>query len=707
MHYEFIYYDIETYDPSGLDETNPGPHFWYAVAQTSDGVNYRFTDAHQMWLWMVDRQSTDTVVFAVAHNGLGYDAPQLAYEVERVDPEWNTRAGKNVRGGKRVHRLSTHAWEVYVRDYTEDGTTALQPVVLVDSKHLLTGALADWGRAVGMEKGDTPIAHTWREITDEDWHYCERDVDILRIAFQRRGGEELLPQGIMTTSADSRAGYRARMGARKRAFSVQRRAKADTSLPPRVEEQVQADHATYRTVWRKAHPTYGKHAYANRKALRALRKAHKDALGVKAQRLMQRRANTPGIPFTDKQQAVWNAIQPIEGVGESIIKAGVVPYSRDGETYTDPKYNYRSANKDVRPALRGGITRPFHYCGEIIHDVIVLDVNSLYPWIMSKYPIYAKYALRTDGEAPIEDAGGHTMWIGQVDIVARVKPGRHATVKRHSDFDTTYDNHINWTGAWLTQPDFDTLREDYIISHVQFHTVHYFVEDKELTDAIDEHLDELLEELAKHPRGSVEYLTTKLRRNSIWGRLAMLIKMVEKEGEKVDIGDKDAPVSAAAIITALARKHLADTLRPLSDYIAYADTDSLHLTGISLDELHEFVDIDERRQGAWKVEAQVARARYLNPKTYIHEYPDGHTELTTAGVHLHHKGFGEDAVSVDDEQISVDEFVGGFVGTTTRGRVLDDDRVQIGEARHRVGDPKYPTTRPGEAAGDCQEGEGA
>ena len=64
-------------------------------------------------------------------------------------------------------------------------------------------------------------------------------------------------------------------------------------------------------------------------------------------------------------------------------------------------------------------------------------------------------------------------------------------------------------------------------------------------------------------------------------------------------------------------------------------------------------------------------------------------------------------MSVDDEQISVDEFVGGFVGTTTRGRELDDGRVEIGEARHRVGDPKYPTTRPQEAAEDCGEGQGA
>ena len=111
MHYEFIYYDIETYDPSGLDETNPGPHFWYAVAQTSDGVNYRFTDAHQMWLWMVDRQSTDTVVFAVAHNGLGYDAPQLAFEVERVDKEWNTRAGRSEE--RRVGKECRSRWSPY------------------------------------------------------------------------------------------------------------------------------------------------------------------------------------------------------------------------------------------------------------------------------------------------------------------------------------------------------------------------------------------------------------------------------------------------------------------------------------------------------------------------------------------------------------------------------------------------------------------
>ena len=705
MHYEFIYYDIETYDPSGLDETNPGPHFWYAVAHTSDGTSHRFTDAKTMWDWLVDRQSTDTVTFAVAHNGLGYDAPILAYEARKADDEWNTNAHKTYRGNKRIHRFGNTKREVYARDYTEDGTTALQPVVFYDSMRLMNGGLRGWAKSLGLEKGDTPIAHTWREITTEDWDYCERDVEVLRKAFQRRGGEELLPRGVMTTSADTRAGYRDLMGARKRSFTPQRRAKADISLPPRVEEQLQADHATYRVTWRGRKPHYTKHAYANRKALRVLRKAHKDALGVKAQRLMQRRANTPGIPFTDKQQAVWNSIQPIEGVAEEIIAAGVVPYSEEANGYNDPRKRARDVQKTIRPALRGGISRPFHHCGEIVHDVIVLDVNSLYPRIMRNHPVYATYLTYTKGEAPIYS--DTAMWIAEVDLKATIKPGRHATIKRHSSIDKTYNNTLDWEKDWISQPDYDALKADYNIEHVAFHRVYYFTQDKELTEAIHTHLDNVQQEKDNAIRGTVEHTTAKLRYNSIWGRLAMIEKVVEQEGEKVDVGDKDTPFSAAVFITALARKYLADTLRPISDYAVYADTDSLHLTGISLERLRELIDIDDKRSGAWKIEAQPVRGRYLRPKTYIHEYEDGHTELTTAGARLTHKGYGADAVAVTDEQITVDEFVPGFIGTTLRDTKTEDGRVQIKPMPHELGPSTYPATSPQEQAGDCQEGQGA
>lgn len=694
IHYEFIYYDIETYDPSGFDESDPGPHFWYGVAQTSDGETHQFTDGKQMWDWLVDRQRTDTITFAVAHNGLGYDAPILAYEAHKVDDEWDINARKTHRGDKRIHRFGNNKWEVYARDYTADGRHSLQPVVFYDSLRIMAGGLRKWAESLGMEKGDTPIAHTWRDITDADWEYCVGDVEVLRKAFQLRGGEELLPQGILTTSADSRAGYRNLMGARKRSFTAQRRAKAETSLPPRVEEQAQRDWKRYRTTWRKRKPRYGKHAYANRKALAKIREAHREALGVKAQRLMQRRANTPGIPLTDKQQAVWNAIQPIESVAEDIIEVGVVPYSDVSDDYVDPARRARDVQKTIRPALRGGISRPFHHCGEIVEGVIPLDVNSLYPWVMRNHPVYATYLAYTDGEQPVTSE--KAMWIGEVDLVATVKPGRHGTIKRQEELDKTYKDRLEWEKGWLAQPDYETLVADYDIEHIAFHRVYYFAEDKEFTEAVHEHLDIVEKEKDTAEHNTVEYTTAKLRYNSIWGRLAMIEKKVKQEGEEVDVGDKDAPVSVAVFTTALARKYFADTLRKVSDYAVYGDTDSLHLTGISLERIRELIDIDPKRTGAWKIEDIAVRARYLRPKTYIHEYEDGSTELTTAGARLTHKGYGAEAVSVNDEPITVDEFVPGFIGTTLRTIKTEDGRPQIRPMPHKVGPTTYPPTSPGE-----------
>ena len=62
------------------------------------------------------------------------------------------------------------------------------------------------------------------------------------------------------------------------------------------------------------------------------------------------------------------------------------------------------------------------------------------------------------------------------------------------------------------------------------------------------------------------------------------------------------------------------------------DTDSIHLLKISEEELKQFVDIDDYRLGAWKIESTFKRGKYIRQKCYIEESENDELNVTVAGL---------------------------------------------------------------------------
>ena len=64
--------------------------------------------------------------------------------------------------------------------------------------------------------------------------------------------------------------------------------------------------------------------------------------------------------------------------------------------------------------------------------------------------------------------------------------------------------------------------------------------------------------------------------------------------------------------------------------ITIPDTDSIH-TGLSIEELKQFCEIDPVKLGAWKHEGDFEKAKFVRQKCYI-ELVDGNLEVTCAGM---------------------------------------------------------------------------
>ena len=68
------------------------------------------------------------------------------------------------------------------------------------------------------------------------------------------------------------------------------------------------------------------------------------------------------------------------------------------------------------------------------------------------------------------------------------------------------------------------------------------------------------------------------------------------------------------------------------DYYIYSDTDSIHMLDLPEEELKKFVDIDDFKLGAWKIESKFKRGKFLRQKCYIEESYNDELNVTVAGL---------------------------------------------------------------------------
>jgi hypothetical protein len=120
------------------------------------------------------------------------------------------------------------------------------------------------------------------------------------------------------------------------------------------------------------------------------------------------------------------------------------------------------------------------------------------------------------------------------------------------------------------------------------------------------------------------YILAKLMLNSMYGKFSTglivrskkptydgnIIKLIQddpelREGMYIPIG---------TFITSYARNKTIRAAQTVYDRFIYADTDSLHLTGL---EMPKELDIDSVQLGAWKHEAVFSKAKFLRPKAYL------------------------------------------------------------------------------------------
>jgi hypothetical protein len=283
----------------------------------------------------------------------------------------------------------------------------------------------------------------------------------------------------------------------------------------------------------------------------------------------------------------------------------------------------------IRKSYKGGFTYLNPKYKEIdVGSGIVLDVNSLYPWVMHDKPLPYGEGIYFKGKYQPDKL--YNLYVQSFTCQFELKPDYIPTIQLKNNLafiPTEYvtsseDKEITMT---LTNIDLKLFFDHYNVYNIDYHDGWKFKASKKLfVEYIDKWTAVKIQ--SKIDGNKAMYLLAKLMLNALYGKFASNPEVRSKipyydngmvkymQGEK---GEKDCIyIPVGTFVTAYARERTIRSAQTVYDRFIYADTDSLHLEGL---EIPKDLEIDDTALGKWKHESSFVRARFIRQKSYIEQ----------------------------------------------------------------------------------------
>lgn len=295
-------------------------------------------------------------------------------------------------------------------------------------------------------------------------------------------------------------------------------------------------------------------------------------------------------------------------------------------------------DSEIRRAYRGG----FAYADErfksrrLGRGGVVLDVNSLYPFIM--YTRDMPYGEPLFFEGRPKPVDGRPLTIFSVTFTARLKPGHIPCIQikgSHSFTPTDYLSVIDEpTQLMVTNVDWQLYLDHYDITVLEWGGGWAFTAQ---VGMFQDYIDKWSRVKETSTGGAREI--AKLHLNNLYGKYASNPNVTSKypilKDDRVQLkrgpDETRAPVytPVGVFITSWARDYTIRAAQANYEHFAYADTDSLHLLTPDVPtDLH----VHPTELGAWKLEYHFDDAFYIRAKAYLERLPDGSYVNRIAGL---------------------------------------------------------------------------
>lgn len=316
-----------------------------------------------------------------------------------------------------------------------------------------------------------------------------------------------------------------------------------------------------------------------------------------------------------------------------------LPYEIDGE---------------IRRSYKGGFTYlNDKYKGKEVGKGLVLDVNSLYPSVL-------KYEELPFGEPQFfegqyKENKLYPLYVQTFTCIFELKENKIPSIQLKNNMSFIPNEYIKSSNGelvtlTLTNIDLELFFMQYDVTHITYHAGFMFKGIKGLFTEYVDHWTEMKIK-SKKENNKPMYMTAKLLLNSLYGKFGLnpntrsKYPYLDEEGvvryylTPLEIR-KALYIPIATFVTSYARRKTILTSNAIKeytlnkyndDYYIYSDTDSIHLKYLPEEELKQFVDIDDYRLGAWKMESTFTRGKYLRQKCYIEENEE-ELNVTVAGL---------------------------------------------------------------------------
>lgn len=310
---------------------------------------------------------------------------------------------------------------------------------------------------------------------------------------------------------------------------------------------------------------------------------------------------------------------------------------------------------DIRRSYKGGFT----YLNEVYKEKetgsgIVLDVNSLYPSVMKYEKLPFGEPIYFEGEYKEDKL--YSLYIQTFSCSFELKEDKIPSIQIKNNLSFVPNEYVKSSKGdivtlTLTNVDLKLFFENYNVYDLTYHSGWKFKGIKGLfTQYIDYWSEKKIN--AKKEKNNVLYIISKLMLNSLYGKFGLNPNIqgkypyLNEEGiVKYKMYPKEIRdsiyIPVASFITSYARNKTIRTSQAIKDYTIknynkdyyiYSDTDSIHLLDIDENILKSFVDIDDYRLGAWKIESKFIKGKYIRQKCYIELGYDDKLNVTVAGL---------------------------------------------------------------------------
>lgn len=345
------------------------------------------------------------------------------------------------------------------------------------------------------------------------------------------------------------------------------------------------------------------------------------------------------------------------GLTKMTIGSDAISNYKDTITsFTDyfPMLTYEE-DEVIRKSYRGGWTyaNP-KWTNKQIGEGIVIDKNSMYPYQLSDKLLPFGRPVYYDGHYKEDIA--YPLWVETITAKFALKPNMLPTLQLKNTLGFIPNEYIETTkGEYvtitLTSVDYELLVTHYDVDVLEYHGGYKFKGIKGLfTNYVSKWMTE--KNKAKKEDNASMYVISKLCLNSLYGKFGLNPNtrskkpyLTEDKILKFELLPREIRdsiyVPVASFTTAYARMDIisnAQAIRDYSlnkygkDYFLYSDTDSIHAMKLEEDELIKFMEIDDYKLGAYKVESTFRKACFIRQKCYIEEDYEGIIHSTIAGL---------------------------------------------------------------------------